>query len=154
MHSGLDRPEWKSGSCRHLGQREPEIVVEDHNGALLNGEPSESALELVPVLDSGVVVGAVFSLDGQEANLSRPTPALPGLGIAGIDENSVEPGLEALGIPQGAKFAPGGQQRRLDGVVSKVEVAQDPERDRHASVAGQASKRIEGFAIASLRLLY
>ena len=65
----------------------------------------------------------------------------------------MEPRLEALGVPQGAKFAPGGQQRRLDGVVSKVEVAQDPERDRHASVAGQARQGIEGLSIALLRLL-
>ena len=28
----------------------------------------------------------------------------------------------ALGVPQGANLAPGGQQRRLDGVVGKVEV--------------------------------
>ena len=66
----------------------------------------------------------------------------------------MEPRLEALGVPQGANFAPGGQQRRLDGVVSKVEVAQDPERDRHASVAGQARQGIEGLSIASLRLLH
>jgi hypothetical protein len=40
----------------------------------------------------------------------------------------------------------------LHGVVSKVVVAQDPERDRHASVASQASQRIEGLSIASFRL--
>jgi hypothetical protein len=42
----------------------------------------------------------------------------------------------------------------LDGVVSKVEVAQDPERDRHASVAGQAGERIEGLSIAELCLFH
>ena len=71
-----------------------------------------------------------------------------------MGQNPVEPRLEELGVAQGADLAPGGQQGRLDGVVSKVEVAQDPERDRHASVAGQASQRIEGLSIASLRLLH
>jgi hypothetical protein len=42
----------------------------------------------------------------------------------------------------------------LDGVVSKVEVAQDPERDRHASVTGQAAQGVEGLSIASFRLVH
>jgi len=66
----------------------------------------------------------------------------------------MEPGLEEIGVPQGANLAPGGEQRRLDGVVSKVEVAKDPERDRHASVAGHASQGVEGLSIASLRLVH
>ncbi len=33
-------------------------------------------------------------------------------------------------------------------------VAQDPERDRHASVAGQARQGVEGLSIASPRLLH
>ena len=61
-------------------------------------------------------------------------------------------GLEELGIPQGADLAPRGQQRGLDGVVGMVEVAQDPERDRHASVAGQTSQGVEGLSIALFRL--
>ena len=77
---------------------------------------------------------------------------MPGLGEAGVRQDPVEPGLEAFGVPQGAELSPGGQQRRLHGIVSKVVVAQDPERDRHASVAGQASKQIEGLSIAALRL--
>jgi hypothetical protein len=42
----------------------------------------------------------------------------------------------------------------LDGVVGKVEIAQDSERDRHASVTGQASQRIEGLSVPSLRLVH
>jgi len=66
----------------------------------------------------------------------------------------MQPWLEELGVSQGADLAPGGQQRCLHGVVSKVEVAQDPERDRHASVAGQAGKGVEGLSIASLCLVH
>ena len=78
----------------------------------------------------------------------------PSHGVAGIGQDPVEPGLEAVGITQGAELAPCGQQRLLDGIVSKVEVAQDPERDCHASVAGQAHQRIEGLSIASPRLVH
>jgi hypothetical protein len=65
----------------------------------------------------------------------------------------MQPRLEAIGVPQGANLAPRGQQRGLDGVIGKVEVAKDPERDRHALVAGQAGKRVEGLSIALLRLV-
>jgi hypothetical protein len=65
----------------------------------------------------------------------------------------VQPRLEEVGIPQGADLAPGGQERGLDGIIGKVEVAKDPERDRHASVAGQTNKGIEGLSIAMLRLI-
>ena len=112
--------------------------MEDQDGALLDGETPEGALELVAVVDGGVVVGPVHGLDGKKPDPFRPAPATPGLGVAGIGQDPVQPGFEPLGVPQGAKLAPGGQQRGLDGIVSKVEIAKDPERDRHASVAGQA----------------
>jgi hypothetical protein len=79
---------------------------------------------------------------------------MPGLGVAGVRQDPMQPRLEEQRISQGADLAPGGQQRCLHGVVSKVEVAQDPERDRHASVAGQPSKGVEGLSIASLRLIH
>ena len=94
----------------------------------------------------------MHELDGERFDPFGPSPATPGLGVAGIGQDPMEPGLEELGIPQGADLAPGGQQRGLDGVVGVVEVAQDPERDRHASVAGQARQCVECLSIALLRL--
>jgi len=41
-----------------------------------------------------------------------------------------------------------------DGVIGKVEVAQDSERNRHAHVAGRAGEFIEGLSITSLRPLH
>jgi len=129
-------------------------VVEDQDGALLDGEPTKGALELVSMLNVQVLVRPVHRLDGEEPDCFRPPPATPGLGVTGIGQDPMEPGLEELRVPEGANFAPSGQQRRLDSVVSKVEIAQDPERDRHASVTGQASQRVEGPSIALLYLVH
>ena len=67
MHAGLDGPEGDADASRDLGQREPEVVVEDQDGALLDGEPSEGTLELVSVVDSRVLVGPVHGLDRRGA---------------------------------------------------------------------------------------
>ena len=72
MHAGLDRPDGNAESLGDLGQRKAEVVVEDQDGALLDGEPSEGALELVAVFDGQVLVGPVHGLDGQEPDLLRP----------------------------------------------------------------------------------
>jgi len=66
MHAGLHGPDGDAKSNRHIGQWKPEVVVEDQDGALLDGEPPESTLELVPMLNELVVVGPVHGLDGEE----------------------------------------------------------------------------------------
>ena len=154
MHAGLDGPDGNADLNRDLRQWEAEVVVEDKDRALLDGEPSEGTLELISVVDCLVLVGPVRRLDRHESDPLRPARATPGLGVARVCQDPVEPGLKEPGVAQRPDFSPRGQQRRLDGVVSKVVVAQDPERDRHASVTGQASKRIEGLMIALLRLCH
>ena len=72
VHAGLHGPEGDTDANRHLGQRKPEVVVEDQDGALLDGEPPEGTLELVPVVDSRVLVRPVHGLDGEEPDPFRP----------------------------------------------------------------------------------
>ena len=90
---------------------------------------------------------------GQNADLGRPATAAPGLGVALVGQDPVQPRLETIGVPQGPQLAPGRDQRGLNGVVGTVGVAQDPKRDRHASVADRAGERVEGLSIPSLRLV-
>ncbi len=63
VHAGLDRPDGNADSNRDLRQWEAEVVVEDEDRALLDGEPSEGTLELISVVDCLVLVGPVFRLD-------------------------------------------------------------------------------------------
>ena len=63
----------------------------------------------------------------------------------------MEPGLEAIGIAKRSKLAPGHDEGRLNGVLGQVGVAQDPARDRHASIADHAGKGVEGLLVAPLR---
>jgi hypothetical protein len=66
MHAGLHGPYGDAKPNRHVGQWKPEVVVEDQDGALLDGEAPEGALQLVSILDELVVVWPVHGLDGKE----------------------------------------------------------------------------------------
>ena len=57
VQSGLGRPERDAKAVGDLGQRQPEVVVEHEDGALLEGEPPEGAVELVAVVDGQEIAG-------------------------------------------------------------------------------------------------
>ena len=75
--------------------------------------------------------------------------ATPGLGVALVGQDPMEPGLEAIGIAERSKLAPGDDEGRLNGVLGQVGVAQDPARDRHAPIADHAGEGVEGLLVAS-----
>jgi len=60
----------------------------------------------------------------------------------------MQPGLEAIGIAKRSQLAPGHDERRLNGVLGEVSVAQDPARDRHASIADLAGEGVEAVTAA------
>ena len=97
-------PTGMSGSVRHLGDRKPEVVVEDQDGALLDGEPPEGPFEQVAVVHGQVLVGAVRARDGKDPQALGPPLATPGLGVARVGEDAVEPRLEAGRVAQGAEL--------------------------------------------------
>ena len=57
----------------------------------------------------------------------------PGLGVAGIDDQAMEPGVEALRLPQRGQVPPGPEQRLLRRVLGAMGVAQDPVGERCSS---------------------
>jgi len=68
--------------------------VENEDGALLDGEPSEGSIELIAIVHSERVVEPVHGLGGYESDACGPARAMPGLGIAGVGQDPMEPRLE------------------------------------------------------------
>ncbi len=66
----------------------------------------------------------------------------------------MQPGLEAIRIAKRSQLAPGHDEGRLNGVLGEVSVAQDPARDRHASIADLAGEGVEGLLVAPLRSVH
>jgi hypothetical protein len=58
VQSGFRRPDGNIQAIRHLGQGEPEVVVEDEHGALLVRKPPEAPFELIAVVDRQQFVGS------------------------------------------------------------------------------------------------
>ena len=63
----------------------------------------------------------------------------------------MEPDVVALDVPQLREVAPRQQERLLHGVLGRLDVAQDPIRDREATVAVGVDELAEGDVVASPR---
>ncbi len=134
---------------RRLGIGQPEVVVDDEHGALLGGQATEPALQLVA--HGGQVLGVAVAGHLGRGHVDLHDPALPdppGLAIAGVDEQPIEPGVEAVGVPDGADVQPGGHERLLDGIGRQVVAAQDQPRGPMQPIEGTRGKRGEGVMVA------
>lgn len=147
---GLGRPEGNPESVCHLIERKTQIKAKDEDCALLERQPPEGSFDGI-ALDDGVVTDRLeLGVPWQHPNLCMHASRTPGLGIALARENAVKPRLEPIGVSKRTEVAPGQDECRLNGVISAVGVAQDPERDCHALIANQPGKSIEGLTVPLL----
>ena len=151
MESGTDGPGGDAERLGDLVERHVQVVVEDHHGPMVDGEPPEAALELVAIDDRTQALRHRRLVGRQEADVRRPAAGPASLGVAGAHEEPVRPGIEASRVAELRKVLPDGEQRLLRRVLGEVEVAQDPVRDRVESVADGDSEAREGLLITALR---
>ena len=85
---------------RHLRDWQAQVVVEDEDRSLLRRKPPEPAFELVPIIDSHEGVGRVRGLRRDDDERRLPTTLLR-LGVASVDEDAVQPRLEAVEAAKG-----------------------------------------------------
>ena len=131
-----------------------EVVVEHDHGPLVGIEALESALELIPVEQAEVGVG-LGCLQGVDVELEGATPAVSAcLAMARVDEQSVEPGLEAVGIAEAVDVAPGGHERLLGRVLGRGLVTQDQPGDDEEPADRDARQLCERVVIAHHRPLH
>ena len=124
--------------------------MKDQHRSLVGREAQESALELITQGQATlrIAAGAVHV----HVDLDDPTTALlSGRSIAGVHEEPLQPGVEAVGIAQPGQSGPGPQERILDGVPGPVIVADDQARDGVQAVDRATNERREGFVIARSR---
>jgi hypothetical protein len=66
-----------------------------------------------------------------------------------MDEQSANPGFEAVRVAQCRETSPGGDEGALQGVLGKVAVAQDSTNQHVQSIASRMDQRREYLAIAA-----
>jgi hypothetical protein len=67
---------------------------------------------------------------------------------AGIDEESAEPGIEAVDVAKPRQLSPCVDERFLDGVLGPLPIAKDQAGDRVQTVTRGGRKDLEGVVIA------
>ena len=124
-------------------------MVDDEYCALLGRQEAEASLHLVA--DGRLTLGvAVPSRVGRgHVDLHDlallDTPCLP---IAGVDEQPMEPGVEPVGVANGADVQPSGQERLLNGIGRPVIATQDQACRSMQPIERRRGERREGVVVA------
>ncbi len=142
-------PSWNAHDRRDVGHRHAREVPQHDDSALFRFEVRKQAVELVAVGDRADRVRLGIRDDRLELDFDRPaTPPADGH-QAGVDEDSVEPGVESIRVAETGQIAPGPQEGVLDHVVCELAVPDDQPGGRIQPRDGDADKRGEGVMIAS-----
>ena len=128
--------------------------MEDKDRALVRWKPSEPAVELVAVVDGQGLVCGCRCIRFEQDDIRRELTATSGFGVAGVDQDAVEPRVEPIKVAQRGQLAPHLDERYLDRVLGEVGVAKDPMRDEDAAVADLTNQRAEGLFVALSRLVH
>ena len=83
------------------------------------------------------------------------SPSFPTcLGIAGVDDESMEPGLEALRIAQGRQVALDTDERLLRRILCAMRVPEDPVGEGVAAIDGLRRQGCKGILVTADRALH
>ncbi len=78
----------------------------------------------------------------------HPPAGAPGHVLTGVDQDPVQPGIEAVRIAESAQVEPGVDQRILDRILGSTIVANDESGDGVESTDRRRRELREGVAIA------
>jgi hypothetical protein len=137
-----------------LGHRKPEGVMEDEDGTLLRRKSPKAAVQLVTIVDGQELVDVGGCVRLEQDDIGREMPATSRFGVAGVDEDPMEPRIESIEVAERRELPPHLDEGNLDRVLGEVGVAQDPMRDEDAAVTDLANQGAEGLLVALSRLVH
>lgn len=133
--------------------RETKVVMKDENGPMLGTQPSESAIDLIPV------GGAIGQDGGHDRLVVVGEPNTSGASLTarlsehGPNQDAVDPGTEPIRVAQPAEIAPDDNKGLLDRVVGQVLVVQHQLGDVVEARDRRSGEDRERLAIPRLRAL-
>jgi hypothetical protein len=153
MKPGPRGPDGNPEGGRNLGQRMPQVVMEHDDRALLRRQTAEGALEGVTVRDGVRRVGIGGRFETNDPDPGGESPRRSSFRVARMNDEPVEPGVEASGVAERGQVAPGADERLLGRVLGAVVIAQNPVGKGVAAVDGRRREGREGVKIPALRPL-
>ena len=128
--------------------------MEDHDRPQVRFQQTERVIELVTI---GVQDGPIRDGDigeGSELHLAHASATMPGSVEAGVDGQSVQPGIEPVRVAQPGQVPPRSDHRLLDGIARELCVPEDEPSGRVQPREGRADEHGEGVMIAPPRLVH
>ena len=98
MQAGLGRSKRDAQGFCDLGRGQPEVVLQYEDRALIDAQTAEAAIELISIGNLTADVRRVWSVDVQQLDLERVATSTPGDVDARVDRQSMQPGVEPLGV--------------------------------------------------------
>jgi hypothetical protein len=129
VESRSDRSRRDAERVGDLREWQTDVMVERQQGALIRREATESAFQLVSVVDRELVLVRRRRLDGQYPDAGRPAASLGRFRVAGMDEDPADPGVKPIRIAEARQFTPGDLQRVLRRILGSIDVAEDSLRE-------------------------
>ena len=129
--------------------------MQNDDGPLLGLEPAEATLELVAVGDRRRRVGDrgwCREIGDVDVEMTAPNP--PDLIDAGVHQQSMQPGVEAIRVAQRGQITPGTDKGVLDGVRRTIRIPEHEPGGRVEAGDRGACQLGEGVMIASPRSLH
>src|SRR6476620_9635222 len=133
-----------------LREGHPKEVMEHHDRAPAGLERPQAAIEEVAIDDARREVARRRDVDRGQLDLEGTPPTAPHDVETGVDEQSMEPGVEPVGVAQRRQVPPAADHRLLDGVSRELAVTEDQAGGRVQPRDGCAGEQGEGVMIATL----
>ena len=115
---------------------------------MLRREAREYPVEGIAVGVTGSAVIAPWRDELVDVDLDHSAATPTGFVDRGVDEQSVQPGVEAIAVAEIRQVAPGPNQGFLDGVTRELGIPQDQAGRRVQARPRCADERTEGLSIA------
>ena len=128
--------------------------MEDDHGSQLRFEPEEAALESVAVLDHRHLVDDRGDRDGRQFDIEPMASEPARLIDAGVDQQAMQPGIEAVGIAERGQITPGPDECVLHGVLGLFDIPEHEPRGPIQTGDRGACQLGEGVMIALPRSLH
>jgi hypothetical protein len=139
--------------AERLGDRDEgqaHVVMQDEYRSLVERQPAEGGLQLVAIVGGSKVIRGVRPVDRKDAHGGRPSPIPRRIRVAGGDEDSEGPGVEAVDVPQMRELPPDGDESVLQDVLGEAWISQDPPCDAEQGVADLVHQIRERLLVARL----
>jgi hypothetical protein len=150
VEAGPSRPDWYPKRRRDLSQRQPDVVVEDDDRALLGGQPAKRVLQEVAVREVIGLVG-LGRLESDDAHARHLCTFSTRQLIARPDQQAPDPCVEPRGIAELRQVPLGSKEGLLYSVRGTIGVAQDAVRDHEQSVDRCCSDLRKRISVAPFR---